>query len=114
MAETKVVNGTGLPNIPWEDRPSGSSDLVWRYSKNPVIPRDLIPTSNSIFNSAVIPYNNRFVGVFRCDDKCRRLQLHYGESGDGLNWRINPTQLSLPVETRRSPHIYCYDPHLQA
>jgi len=25
---------------------------VWRYNANPIIPRDAIPTSNSIFNSS--------------------------------------------------------------
>ena len=30
-------------------------DLVWRSSRNPIIPRDLLPRSNSIFNSAVVP-----------------------------------------------------------
>ena len=74
MIKKRVVLGTDdLPNIPWEDRPPGCADPVWRYSQNPVIPRDLIPTANSIFNSAVIPYHNKFVGVFRCDDKSRRM-----------------------------------------
>ena len=114
MTEKRIVIGTDLPNIPWEDRPPGSPDPVWRYSKNPVIPRDAIPTSNSIFNSAVIPYNNRFVGVFRCDDKHRRLQLHYGESDDGLNWRIDPTPLFLKEGTRKSPlTLPLRSPHLQ-
>ena len=40
-------------NIPWQDRPEGCKDVVWRYSENPVIDRYSIPTSNSIFNSAV-------------------------------------------------------------
>ncbi|MEM8937991.1 MAG: glycosidase, partial [Bacteroidota bacterium] len=38
--------------IPWQERPAGSTDVLWRYSKNPIIERDSIPTSNSIFNSA--------------------------------------------------------------
>ncbi|MBP1703605.1 MAG: glycosidase, partial [Chloroflexi bacterium] len=55
--------------IPWEDRPEGCRDIVWRYSANPIIPRDLIPSSNSIFNSAVVPFQDGFAGVFRCDNK---------------------------------------------
>ena len=42
-------------NMPWEDRPEGCTDVMWRYSKNPVIGRYQIPSSNSIFNSAVVP-----------------------------------------------------------
>ena len=45
-----------LPNIPWEDRPEGCSNVVWRYSKNPIIRRDQAKDSNSIFNSAVVPF----------------------------------------------------------
>ena len=41
--------------IPWEDRPVGCTDVMWRYSQNPVIGRYHIPSSNSIFNSAVVP-----------------------------------------------------------
>ncbi|MBF1431420.1 MAG: glycosidase, partial [Prevotella melaninogenica] len=36
--------------LPWEDRPEGCKDVMWRYSKNPIIDRYHIPTSNSIFN----------------------------------------------------------------
>lgn len=77
-----------LPNIPWEDRPQGCHDIVWRYSGNPIIPRDLIPSSNSIFNSAIVPFQGRFAGVFRCDNKRRQMNLHAGESEDGFHWRI--------------------------
>jgi beta-1,4-mannooligosaccharide/beta-1,4-mannosyl-N-acetylglucosamine phosphorylase len=83
-----IVGGDALPNIPWEDRPAGCGDVVWRYSGNPVIPRDAIPSSNSIFNSAVVPFGDAFVGVFRCDDKRRYMRLHKGESKDGVQWRI--------------------------
>ena len=40
-------------NIPWEDRPAGCKEVVWRSSQNPIIDRYHIPTSNSIFNSAM-------------------------------------------------------------
>ena len=70
----------GLANIPWEPRPANSLDVVWRYSANPVIPRNLIPDSNSVFNSAVVPYAGGFAGVFRCDGKRRQMNLHAGRS----------------------------------
>lgn len=41
--------------MPWEERPAGCKDVMWRYSENPVIDRYHIPSSNSIFNSAVVP-----------------------------------------------------------
>ena len=58
-----------MMNMPWEERPEGCTDVMWRYSKNPVIGRYHIPTSNSIFNSAVVPFGDGFAGVFRCDNK---------------------------------------------
>ena len=44
MDNLKIV-GTPLPDMPWEDRPEGSKEVLWRYSKNPVIPRDILPTT---------------------------------------------------------------------
>jgi beta-1,4-mannooligosaccharide/beta-1,4-mannosyl-N-acetylglucosamine phosphorylase len=76
-------------NIPWEERPAGCSDVVWRYNKNPVIPRDLIPDSNSIFNSAVVPFKDRYAGVFRVDNKKREMNLYRGFSQDGLDWQLD-------------------------
>ncbi len=60
-----AIVGAALPNIPWEDRPAGSAEIIWRSARNPIIPRDLIPTSNSIFNSAVVPFAMALPGVFR-------------------------------------------------
>ena len=54
MSELKIA-GNPLPGMPWEERPEGCKNVMWRCSANPIIPRDLLPTSNSIFNSAVVP-----------------------------------------------------------
>ena len=70
-----IIKGQPLPNMPWEDRPADCKNVMWRYSKNPIIPRDLLPTSNSIFNSAVVPFKDGYAGVFRCDDTNRRMVL---------------------------------------
>jgi beta-1,4-mannooligosaccharide/beta-1,4-mannosyl-N-acetylglucosamine phosphorylase len=78
-----------LPNIPWEDRPAGNANVVLRYSQNLIIPRDLIPYSNSIFNSAVVPFEGKFAGVFRCDNKKREMNIHRGFSADGINWELD-------------------------
>ena len=78
-----------MMNMPWEERPEGCSDVMWRYSKNPVIGRYHIPTSNSIFNSAVVPFGDGFAGVFRCDNKAVQMNIFAGFSKDGINWEIN-------------------------
>src|SRR4051812_7159917 len=94
-ASASTIIGQPLPNIPWEARPADQAGVVWRYSGNPVIPRDLFPTANSIFNSAVVPFEGRFAGVFRCDDTARRMQLHAGFSDDGLRWKIHPQRIQF-------------------
>jgi beta-1,4-mannooligosaccharide/beta-1,4-mannosyl-N-acetylglucosamine phosphorylase len=78
---------------------------MWRYSANPVIPRNLLPDSNSIFNSAVVPFRDGFAGVFRCDDTNRRMALHVGFSKDGITWNIKPEKLQLEGD-------YAYDPRV--
>lgn len=108
-----VISGNSLPNIPWEDRPANCNNPLWRYSANPIIQRDLLPDSNSIFNSAVVPFGKGFAGVFRCDDKNRRMTLHAGFSDDGVNWKINEEQLHFDCNDNEiGEWIYGYDPRV--
>lgn len=72
----------------WEDRPDGALGPMRRNSGNPIIPRDLLPRSNSIFNSAVVPFNGAYAGVFRVDDMTRTMNIHAGHSADGTSWQI--------------------------
>ena len=64
----KII-GNALPNIPWQDPPAESRLPLWRYDANPIIGRDGNKRSNSVFNSAVVPFKDGFAGVFRCDNK---------------------------------------------
>jgi beta-1,4-mannooligosaccharide/beta-1,4-mannosyl-N-acetylglucosamine phosphorylase len=102
-----------LPNFPWEERPAGSTDVVWRYSANPIIPRNLIPSSNSIFNSAVVPFRGSYAGVFRCDNRKREMNLHRGFSDNGVDWELDPEPISWQCD---DPEIgryeYRYDPRV--
>ncbi len=103
----------GLSNIPWEPRPANSLDVVWRYSANPVIARNLIPNSNSIFNSAVVPYAGGFAGVFRCDNKRRQMNLHAGRSADGITWQLEPEPVVWRgPEPELLQYQYRYDPRV--
>lgn len=108
-----TIIGERLDNIPWEDKPAGCRDAVWRYTANPIIPRDLIPSSNSIFNSAVVPYKGGFAGVFRCDDKARLMNLHAGFSKDGISWEIEDAVIQFQGD---DPEVlasdYKYDPRV--
>ncbi|MDE6176106.1 MAG: glycoside hydrolase family 130 protein [Paramuribaculum sp.] len=110
------IEGAALPEIPWQDRPAGSNEVVWRYSANPIIPRNLLSTSNSIFNSAVVPFvkgDYRFAGVFRCDDTNRRMRLHVGFSKDGINWDINEEDVRFEgADPEIGQWEYGYDPRV--
>ncbi len=102
--------------IPWEDRPAGSSDLLWRYSANPIIPRDAIPIANSIFNSAVVRHEDAFAGVFRVDDRARMMNLHAGRSHDAVNWELDPEPIKWVAAHDRVSEMggwfYGYDPRV--
>lgn len=107
------IYGPEVPNIPWEERPPGSGEVLWRYSKNPVIPRNLIPCANSIFNSAVVPYQGEFRGVFRVDNRAREMCLHSGRSRDGLNWELDPEPIAFICGIDElKPFVYGYDPRV--
>jgi beta-1,4-mannooligosaccharide/beta-1,4-mannosyl-N-acetylglucosamine phosphorylase len=116
MPQTTHANSTTLSNIPWEDRPEDSDSVVWRSQHNPIIPHDLIPASNSIFNSAVVPFGEGFAGVFRCDDKSRSMQLHTGKSPDGINWTIEHERIQWqpdnPQAAEINEFVYGYDPRV--
>jgi beta-1,4-mannooligosaccharide/beta-1,4-mannosyl-N-acetylglucosamine phosphorylase len=109
----EVVGGDALPNLPWEERPAGSTRPLWRAARNPVLPRDLLPTSNSIFNSAVVPFGDGYAGVFRCDDWTRRMQLHRGFSRDGLAWELDPEPIRFDYDDRELEGArFRYDPRV--
>lgn len=104
---------TSLHTIPWEEKPAGSEDVIWRYSQNPIIKRDAIKNSNSIFNSAVLPFKDGYAGVFRCDDKRREMGLHAGFSKDGVDWKIDEEPIRFQCsEEEIADFEYGYDPRV--
>ena len=115
-SKQNTIIGPNLPNIPWEERPADCSDVVWRSQRNPIINHDHIPSSNSIFNSAIVPYKDGFAGVFRCDSKTRQMQLHAGRSADGVHWDITHDRLQFQPHDARTGEIskfdYAYDPRV--
>lgn len=100
--------------MPWEERPEGCTDVLWRYSKNPVIDRYAIPCSNSIFNSAVVPFEDGFAGVFRCDNRAVQMNIFAGFSKDGINWEINhePIDFIDHNPDKGDKKYYKYDPRV--
>ena len=112
MAKIEII-GSPLPNIPWENRPQNCGDVVWRSAKNPIITRDVVPGINSIFNSAVVPFEGKFAGVFRCDNTARDMQIHAGSSSDGIRWKIEPQRIQFVCQDEEIGRFeYGYDPRV--
>lgn len=107
----KII-GADLPNIPWQDRPAGDTNPMWRYSENPIIARNAIPTSNSIFNSAVVPFEGGFAGVFRCDSKAVSMDIFAGFSSDGIHFNINHEPITFQGDPEITKREYRYDPRV--
>jgi len=108
----KVI-GNALPNIPWQDKPVGETAPVWRYTGNPIIGRNGNKRSNSVFNSAVVAYNDGFAGVFRCDDRTMSMDIYAGTSKDGYTWIIEDDPIRFESddgEVLRKE--YRYDPRV--
>ena len=109
----KIIIGNSLPNIPWEDKPKNCTDLVWRFSGNPILGWNPIPKAARVYNSAIVPYNEKFAGVFRADQKNGRATLFAGTSEDGIKINLNPEPINWIDENGSpNPTSYAYDPRV--
>lgn len=103
-----------VPNIPWQDRPEGIKGApIWRYSENPVVDRNPIDGVARIFNSAVMPYEGKFIGVFRGEQTNGVPYVYLGRSDDALHWTFDSEKVPF-VDEEGKPFmpVYAYDPRL--
>jgi hypothetical protein len=113
MTAKPTIIGESIPNLPWEERPAGCTDVMWRHSRNPVIPKNPMPGFQGIYNSAVMALEGGFIGVFRTESKSRFPFLHLGRSRDGLNWEIERERIELVSDDPEVGDLsYAYDPRL--
>ena len=102
-----------LPQIPWEEDNTGGKEPVWRYSGNPIIGRDGNKISNSVFNSAVVRFEDGFAGVFRCDSRSISMDIFAGKSKDGINWEIDDEPIKFEgADEEILKREYRYDPRV--
>ena len=112
MEKIKII-GTSLNNIPWQDKPENAELPVWRFDKNPIIKRNPIKGVTRIFNSAVLPYKNGFIGVFRGEQTDGIPFIYLGRSNDGINWEFEPEKIRFTDENGNEfMPKYAYDPRL--
>lgn len=112
MEKVKIY-GEAIKNIPWQKKPEGFDGVVWRHDNNPIIGWNPTKKSARIFNSAVLPYEDGFIGIFRADHKNGRPQLHLGRSKDAINWDIQDEEITWKDEQGNDYQpSYAYDPRL--
>ncbi|XHR28233.1 MAG: glycoside hydrolase family 130 protein [Chthoniobacteraceae bacterium] len=108
-----IIHGDSVPNLPWQPKPAGCPDVIWRYDANPIIDRRPLPQATGIYNSAVVAFEGKFVGVFRTEYKDRMPHLHVGWSEDGLSWSFSPTEIEFVcADAEIAQREYSYDPRL--
>lgn len=102
-----------MKEIPWQERPANSKEVLWRYTENPIVDRSAVPNTNSIFNSAVVHYKDGFAGVFRCDNRAVQMNIFVGFSKCGIHWNLHPKPIQMQAgNTNMIVSDYKYDPRL--
>jgi Predicted glycosylase len=108
-----MILGGSLPNIPWQEKPAGCAAPVWRYMENPIIGRNPIPGVARIFNSAVLPYQGAFIGVFRGEQTDGIPYIYLGRSEDAVHWDFDGERIPFQDENGNPfMPVYAYDPRL--
>ena len=112
MTEVKMFSEP-VPNVPWQDRPANDNHdaPIWRYTENPIIGRNPAKGVARIFNSAVVPFEGKFVGVFRGEQVNGIPYIYLGESEDAIHWNISEEKIKFVDENGEEfMPIYAYDP----
>jgi beta-1,4-mannooligosaccharide/beta-1,4-mannosyl-N-acetylglucosamine phosphorylase len=108
-----TIVGDPLPNIPWQDKPKGHVGVLWRDSRNPIIGWNPSPSIARVFNSACVPWEGGFIGVFRADHRDVYPHLHVGRSTDGLTWEFEDAEIDFRDEDgKQYISQYSYDPRV--
>ena len=113
MSKVKMISPE-VKNVPWQEKPEGLKGApIWRYSENPIIGRNPIEGVARIFNSAVMPYEDGFIGVFRGEQTNGIPYIYLGRSKDAIHWEFDSNKIPF-VDEDGNPFmpIYAYDPRL--
>lgn len=113
MNEFKLLSEP-LKNIPWQEKPEGLNGApVWRYDENPIIGRNPVKGVARVFNSAVVPYEGKFIGVFRGEQVNGIPYIYLGRSEDAIHWEFEEKKINFVDENDEPVTFkYAYDPRL--
>ena len=109
----KII-GQEIKNMPWQEPEKPCVDApIWRYTDNPVVGRNPLKGVSRIFNSAVVPFEDGFIGVFRGEQVNGVPYIYLGRSGDGIHWNFDEEKIRFVDENGQAfmPR-YAYDPRL--
>jgi beta-1,4-mannooligosaccharide/beta-1,4-mannosyl-N-acetylglucosamine phosphorylase len=108
-----LINEKNIPNIPYEECPKGCLDPIWRYSGNPIIKRNPTAKLARVFNSALLPFEGTFAGVFRAEDRTGIPHLYVGHSSNGIDIVLNEEPITFfDLNGKKTESHYQYDPRL--
>ncbi len=89
------------------------AELVQRYVHNPILTPDMIPGANAVFNSSVVRFGDRYVGVFRVETRQGFQTLRVAWSDDGIKFNFTPDEILVPTEEPFSTYEEArYDPRI--
>ena len=113
MSEVKMIS-PAVKNVPWQEKPAGLTGApIWRYSENPIIGRNPVEGVARIFNSAVMPYGDEFIGVFRGEQVNGIPYIYLGHSKDAIHWEFEADKIPFQDEAGNDfMPVYAYDPRL--
>ena len=95
----QILGSPAVPDMPWQEKPADCGDIpVWRYTENPIIGRNPIPGVARVFNRAVAPYGDGFIGVFRGEQKDGISFIYLGRSADGIHWNFQKEKIHFQDE----------------
>lgn len=108
------IIGEKISKMPWQEPQKPCSEApVWRYTENPIIGRNPAKGVARIFNSAVMPFEDGFIGVFRGEQVNGVPYIYLGRSEDGIHWEFEENRI-LFTDADGAPFMpaYAYDPRL--
>ena len=97
MSKVKIYNAPAVKNMPWQEKPAEEfkGAPIWRYKENPIIGRNPLKGVARIFNSAVIPYGDEFIGVFRGEQTNGIPYIYMGHSKDAIHWNFDENKINF-------------------
>jgi len=74
------------------------SDIVTRYSGNPIITPAMIPGANAVFNSSVVQFEGRYAAILRVESRQGYQTMRLAWSDDGIHFDVEPDPILAPEE----------------